>query len=361
LAQDYATTVETLFDFGQTFLRQKRYVEAKHEFEKCLLLNPEHSQAKNLLELCKKKMLPEKEKAMSFALEEAERKIKPKVSTPAPQPKEKVVEKVMPEEKTKVSTEERFPFIGGAWGLPKGRWLLESYTKYYYHNSQFDSEGEKKRWADNGKGSEIDTELKIDYGAFDNLTLWVHIPYKEAYWKNDYGKHRTRGLADIWAGGKYRFLDKPLVLSLQLAGKFPAGYDENDSPSIGNGQIDQEIMLLSAKSFGSLFYLKADLGYRWRYEEPADTIPYFFEFGYHPLDRLLFKAALDGVESIKDTGRIEDYTKWVASMLFTLKKWINPLFNTEDKVDLELGYGETFTGKNASAASEVFAKILYYF
>jgi hypothetical protein len=146
-----------------------------------------------------------------------------------------------------------------------------------------------------------------------------------------------------------------------LAGKFPAGYDEHDSPSIGNGQIDQEIMLLSAKSFGSLFYLKADLGYRWRYEEPADTIPYFFEFGYHPLDRLLFKAALDGVESIKDTGRIEDYTKWVASMLFTLKKWINPLFNTEDKVDLELGYGETFTGKNASAASEVFAKILYYF
>lgn len=394
-AEEYRQSAEALFSFGEAYLKENRYADAQMELKKCLMLNPQHIQAKKLLELCQKQTALEKngahpelkpgvpvgaesrrltpaapeprieagrdktrEDAMKFALEETEKKMTlPK--------KREVVEKNIPEEKTKVSIiEEEFPFIGGAWGIPKGHCLLESYTKYYYHNSQFDSKGKKKRWSSDGKGSEIYTELKVDYGAFDNLTLWVHIPYKAARWKDDNGELKTRGLADIWAGGKYRFLNEPLALSLQLAGKFPAGYNENDGPSLGNGQIDQEIMLLAAKPFWSLYYLRADLGYRWRYEEPADLIPYYFELGYRPLapfDRLLLKAALDGVESISGTGETEDYTKWVTSMLFTLKKGINPYLQTKDKLDLEVGYAKTFLGKNTSAASEVFAKILYYF
>jgi len=365
-AKDSNLAAEVLFDFGKTLAEQHRYADAKQELKKCLILSPQHTQARKLLELCETKIMPEKDKVMLAALEEAQKNIKPEISAPPPQPKEEVLEKVMPREEPQFSLQEQRErhYIGGAWGIPKGHWLLESYTKYYYHNSQFDSKGKRKRWTADGRGYGVDRELKIDYGASKNLTLWAHVPYKETYWKDDNGKLRTRGLGDIWAGGKYRFLDKPLVLGLQLAGKFPTGYDENDSPSIGNGQIDQEITLLSAKSFLLVYYFRADVGYRWRYEDPADCIPYYLELGYLPLapfDRIFFKIALDGIESISGTGRIEDYTKWVASVLFTLKKWVNPYLETEHKLDLELGYGETFMGKNTSAASEIFTKLLYYF
>ncbi len=300
-----------------------------------------------------------REKAILLALSEIEKKMS--LSPPASSQTKTTAEESLPEEINKATTKQKkSPYIGGAWGMPKGQYMLELYSKYYYHNRRFDNNGNKNRWGYNGKGNELTTEFKIEYGFSDDLTIWTHIPYKHVHWKDDYATHSTKGLADIWLGGKYRFLEKPVVLSLGLLAKLPAGYNENDIPSLGNGQIDEEIRLLSAKSFPALGYIKAETGYRWRNEEPADTIAYFFEFGYQALDKLLVKTTLDGAESLKiPTG--EDYTKWTTSMLFTLRKAANPFLDTTDKLEFEIGYGETFAGKNASAASEIFSKILYYF
>ncbi len=368
-AQEHSLAGEYLYKLGQTYFQQNRYADAEIELKKCLTLNPQHKGALELLQRIEGgPVKPAKgelrEKAMLLALEETEKKMEETEKKIPLSKKQEVIKKTIPEEKTEVLAEEvsdkEFPFIGGAWGVPKGHYQLELYTKYYYHDSQFDSDGNKTRWGYGGKGSEIYTEFKIDYGFSDNVTLWAHIPFKEAYWKDDYAKRKTEGFADIWLGGKYRFLDNPMVLSLQLLGKFPAGYNENASPSLGKDQLDYEITLLSAKTFGPL-YLKADSGYRWRNEEPADTVPYFLELGYQAFDRILFKTSLDGVESLSRTGQVEDYTKWTLSTLFTLKRGLNPHLSTKDKLEFELGYGETFTGRNSSAASEIFTKILYYF
>ncbi len=388
-AEEHKLSAEALFSFGEAYLKENRYDDAKTELRKCLMLNPNHQGAKQILQQIEgKPVKPEekpvkftknesREKAIKLALEDLEKKIKSKTETPviAPQEKQtpaplKELEKVAKEKETKpkevtkepekTAEEKSLPYIGGAWGVPKKHCLLELYSKYYYHNSQFDNQGKKKRWGYGGKGSEIQNEFKIDYGLSDNITVWVHIPFKEAYWKDDYNKSKTKGFGDIWLGGKYRFLDNPLVLSLALASKFPAGYNANDSPSLGNGQFDQEIMLLSAKAIHS-FYFRAESGYRWRNEEPADLIPYFLEIGYEPWDRILLKTDLDGVKSISGTGNVEDYTKGVICILFTLRRGVNPFTKTKDQLGIELGYGETFIGKNASAASEVYTKILYYF
>jgi protein XagA len=374
-AQEYNLAAEALCSFGEAFLKAGRSTEARYEFQKCLLISPEHKKAKALLELTQEKPAEVTRKQPS-PKKKSEITKQPTPKKPTLVTKDKVREKAIElalEEKEKAVKnekieapagiafeEDKLSYVGGAWGLPKGHFLLESFLKFSRQDSQFDGDQRKQRFSDEGRGSEIRNEFKIDYGLLENFTVWLHIPYQAARFKNDFGNLKERGVGDIWLGGKYRFLDNPIALSLELANKFPAGYNANHSPSLGNGQIDHQLTLLSAKVIDPV-YFKVESGYRWRNEEPADLIPYFFEVGYKPWDRVLFKAYIDGVESLSGAGNLEDYTKWVTGVLFTLQRGVNPYTKQKDQFGIEAGYGEVFAGKNTSASSEIYAKILYYF
>ncbi len=233
----------------------------------------------------------------------------------------------------------------GAWTLPKGKLYTEIYNKYYWHNSQFDNSGDKTEWNYNGHYDEIRSELKLEYGVTDELTVLAYLPYKEIHWRDDYGKYTNKGLADVWTGGKYRILTDPFIFSLQARIKIPTNYNENDTPSIGRRQIDGDIKLLFAKPLQPYFngYAKFETGFRGRAQEPTNEIPYFYELGYNLTKSFVLKATIDGVEGLHGTGKAEeDYTKGTIS---TIYKFYN--------YGIELGYGNTFRGKNTSAAEEI--------
>lgn len=335
-AEEYRQSAEALFSFGEAYLKENRYADAEMELKKCLMLNPQHIQAKLLLEECEKQIALKENKtredAMKLALEETEKNIKKQeLTTPTA---------VIPEKEESLAP----PIQKGAWTLQKGQIYAELYTKYYWHNHQFDNGRHKKRWDYEGKYNEVRTELKLEYGLTDRYNLMLYTVAKEALWKDSFKSSSRKGFVETWPGVKYLLFTEPFIGSLQVKAKFPLHYSEEAVPAIGTHQIDGEIKLLTAQPWPKLpGYTKFELGFRGRAEEPSNEIPYFFEFGYNLMSNLILKVTLDGQQGVGG-GKKEDW----------LKGTFGPIFKLGDLFNIELGYGNTFTGRNSSAAEEVY-------
>lgn len=325
--------VDALFASGKSYYEQGDYTEAIGEFKRCLLVQPDCSDCQKYLILAER-ISEIRQGAIITALEETR------------SPEQKMTEETKTFQEQGLVLEETVPKTDkGAWTLPEGKLYCELYNKYYWHKSEFNDKGKRTNWSANGHYNEIRAELKLEYGLTDDLTLLLYLPYKEAHWHDDNAKYTTKGIVDIWTGAKYRLFSEPFVLSLQTRVKIPTHYNEHDTPSLGRRQVDGEIKLLLGKSLVPFIsgYTKAELGFRARNEEPTNQIPYFYELGYNLTDYLTLKATLDGVEGISGTGKIdEDYIKWT----------LGPICKIGDYA-IELGYGNTFAGKNSSAAEEV--------
>lgn len=341
-AQEFSLAAETLCGFGRVYMQQGKYLEAKAEFRKCLLVDPENEQAKKLLGLCDEKLASEREEAMVSAMKEAGGKIKPGIE-PGIQAGRK------PQAAPGWEGSLAPPVQRGAWTLKEGQTYVELYTKYYWNNHQFDSEGKKKRWDYDGKGNEWRTELKLEYGLTDMDTLLLYTVAKEAHWKDSFRSSTKRGITEVWPGMKRLLFEKPFICSLQGKLKIPLNYSEEAVPSLGTHQIDAEVKILTAQPWPKLpGYTKFETGFRARREEPSNEIPYFFELGYNLRPRLILKTTLDGNESLAGTGGTnEDWLKYT----------VGPIFKISELFNLELGFGHTFWGKNTSAAKEIFCSI----
>lgn len=391
-AQEYSSTADILFEAGKNYYEQGQYEQALQELGKALLAEPGHTLARMYIEIIEEELAlaaaekeieigieieeeaaasaddAARERAMIEAIEQAKSKVSGlereaaeeeqagEVMPAAAEVSEKLAEKAPEEQEI---AEEPYPLLG------KGKTFIELYNKYYWHNTEFDEGGERHRWAYNGSYHEVASELKLEYGLTDDLNFLCSIPYKEAVWKDDYNRNTTSGIGDCWMRLKYRVFRQaqlPWSLSLQPGFRFPGGYNENDSPSLGRGELAGELRLIATRSFYSLpCYAKIETGYRGRAEEPTDEIPMLLEWGYYPTDWLLFKTTVDGVEGLGGRGDVEeDYTKWTAHLIYSPKGGFKT-FRKEGSLNFEFAYGNTFEGKNTSNGSEVVINISYQF
>lgn len=343
-AKEYDAAAEVLFTFGESLLQQQRYEEARHEFDKCLMINPQHERARNLLELCDKKLKPEREKAMLLALEGVEKKL------PLAHTKEVTQEKEPPLKQTDEITESESlepPLQKGAWTLKKGRVYAELFTKFFWHNHQFTNGRKKKRWDFDGKGNELSTELKLEYGLDDENTLLLSTVAKEAHWKDSFTSNTKKGFTEVKTGIKHLLFTDPFICSGQLRVKFPLHYSERAVPALSTHQIDVETRILTAQPWPRLpGYTKFETGFTFRAEERSNEIPYFFEFGYNLSPDVIFKTTLDGKTAVGG-GMPEDLLKYT----------VGPILKVKDLFNIELAYGHTFAGRNTSAAKEVFSTL----
>lgn len=251
----------------------------------------------------------------------------------------------------------------GAWMLPKGQLYMELYSKYYYADSDFDSDGTGKiAKANNGAYHETYLEYKFEYGLFDKVNLLFSIPYKFALSEDDTGEHRNTGLGDIWTGVKFNILQKPVVTSMQFKVKLPTMYDKQESPSLGTEYVDGEARVLLGKSFVRIpSFVGLEVGYKGRGGAQNDEIPYLVEAGYYPTKRIMLKGLLDGVEGLAGTGSEEDYAKWGVAAAYSFIGGFSSITRTEKSFNIELGYNNTFKGKNTGVGSEGVVKVSYQF
>lgn len=278
--------------------------------------------------------------------------------------------------------------FAGAWTVPKYKVWAEYYMKWNYskdtynESSNFTSSGDHVK---NFRAWEFVQEPKIEYGITDYLNFLYSMEFKEGHYKEydrpeGWGPYtkKNHALTNIKIGGKWRFLEKPVVQSLQGKVFIYPGYgnyvseappDGDDGypyqPSIGRGDDAFELRWLMGQSFKFPIrdnfrlpvYWGAETGYRWRNKAVCNDIPYFFECGFWPVSWFLVKTELDGYRFHGGTGSIkESYGIWRIGGVWqvfgdsTLKEG-NKMFN------LEFQYGMVVWGRNTNAAQEWVLKV----
>lgn len=139
------------------------------------------------------------------------------------------------------------PAWAGAWTLPRNRWYVEYFYRYFSSKRTFDQDGDSGRRPSAGFFSDIRNEFKLEYGLTDWWTLLASTPYISSHYRDDNVDLLRTGVQDIYLRSKFRvwnrpvFAATPLVASTQFSVKIPA-YQEDKNP-LGDGQVDIESRL----------------------------------------------------------------------------------------------------------------------
>lgn len=259
--------------------------------------------------------------------------------------------------------------FGGAWTLRQGAVYLELFSQGFWADAAFDTSRRRVPTPRDGRFYEVREELKTEVGVLsDSFNLLFSLPVETAHFKDQNVSLRTTGVEEIRVGGKYRLTPPeptPIIISAQLVGKFPA-CDKRAQPPLADCQVDVDMRLIAGKGLWAQpdtglarLFASLEVGYRFRAEEPADEIPYFFEVGLNVWKRLWVHGILEGVESRAfGGGAEEDFHKWTAALLLSK----DPSQRAQRQTaGLELGYGEVFAGKNTGAGRILFLKLFYQF
>lgn len=178
--------------------------------------------------------------------------------------------------------------FAGAWTLKKGDFFSELSSKFYFTDTKYNKNGSMKKFFYGSAYEEYRVELKMHYGITNDINVFFSIPYKWIKYENFMTTDRNKGFEDLSFGLKYRLIEEQdymayPTISLSIKGKVPLGYDELESPSIGDGEAEPELRLLIGRLFKNSFInsIGGEIGYQKRKNELPDKIPYFMEFNIH--------------------------------------------------------------------------------
>lgn len=269
--------------------------------------------------------------------------------------------------------------LANAWMLDAGKKSVEVYNKFYWATEDYDYRGDRVEKANSGRYEEFRSELKVEYGLYDQLNLLLSLPYKWARWEDIYGTLENDGVEFVGVGAKLRLSEdykRNPAASLQVKFETPRGYDKDEPPSLGHGKSDLETRLMVGKVlnnrrvFGTplrVYHIEGEVGYR----TLNNKIPYFLEVGLQPAEWMLVKGMIDGVIATSDIDqpptnseliqkKYEEYSKLMGEVLISPNGAFGILKNVEG-LSIGLGYGYTFYGKNTAVGSEITLKLYYRF
>jgi hypothetical protein len=168
-------------------------------------------------------------------------------------------------------------------------------------------------WNDDGETESVDTEYtewSVSYygqlgitGWFD---IWTSFAYKYGTSEDDEEILTTAGISDITLATKFRFLQKPLVMSGQFAFTAPWAYDKDAWLPLGDGFPDYEVKLLIGRSMYPVpGYFGAEGGYKIREGFQPNVWTYLVELGFN-VWKIYARVKLDGFAGAE--GADEDPT-----------------------------------------------------
>ena len=193
------------------------------------------------------------------------------------------------------------------WARGKGDGYLQVSIGGAVADQQFNTERELEilgRRDNPDEFSEIATYLYFEYGLTPNLTLITSTFAKRMRVENNNTKLITTGLSDIVPQLRYSFsIGDKLVLSPQFGVKIPTGYDKNESPPLGSGEVDY---LMSTQAGYSLYplpvYIGSSFGFKKRGGLQADEFFGHIEIGYRTDKQFLLRVRGSFIESATGTS-----------------------------------------------------------
>jgi len=156
--------------------------------------------------------------------------------------------------------------------------------------------------------SEIATYLYFEYGLTPNLTLVTSTFAKRMRVENNNTKVTTTGLSDLVPQLRYSFsVSNKLVISPQFGVKIPTGYDKDDSPPLGSGEVDYLISTQAGYSLHPLsMYIGSSFGFKKRGGIQADEFFGHIEIGYQTNQQFLLRVRGSFIESVTGTSNMFD-------------------------------------------------------
>lgn len=245
--------------------------------------------------------------------------------------------------------------FAGAWTLQQGKLYERLAVNYYFADREFNDEGHRKDFADNGKFRDRNVNNYIEYGLSDRVTLINSLYYKGIKKEDDFQETKTYGIGDIDLGVKYKISEGPWgVLSTQALVKIPEAYDRNDALPLGNGQYDLELRLLYGRSLYPLVpgYYNFEVGYRWRLDDPSDEITYLVEVGIDFTKSLYGRVKLDGIYNLGSSKQFDTGGNPTATNNYDIGKLDMTLgYKINKKWGIEAGYTPAIYGQNTAAGA----------
>ncbi|MDD2539778.1 MAG: hypothetical protein PHH28_01890 [Desulfuromonadaceae bacterium] len=253
--------------------------------------------------------------------------------------------------------------FAGAWTAKQGGFYDKLSFNYYYSHETFDSTGNRKGMANNGKYTDYNLCNYIEYGLLDNLTVINSLTYKWLENEDNSMLAKGYGLGDVDLGLRYKIVDseKLGIVASQLLVKIPGAYDTTDPLPLGNGQYDTELRLLYGRSLYPVIpgYANVEIGYRWRAEAPSDEIRYLVEFGVDVTKDFYTRAKLDGTFSVNNGSKIDTNGNPTSTNNFDLGKLdLTVGFKAASNWGLEASYTPEIYGQN-TAAGATYSLALY--
>ncbi len=250
------------------------------------------------------------------------------------------------------------PVHAGAWSQKKGHYYSKFSIIFYNADQAFDADGRKRHLSDMDDTFESSqTFFYLEYGLSKRLTLISQLSSGTLTSENNMERQRTTDVGDFDIGGKYQLTDGPVILAPYATLKLPAGYDKLAQPPLGTGEADFEMRLLAARSLHPLpIYLGAESGYRWRGGPFSNQIPYFFELGGTPHEKVFLKLYLEGKNTLTSGSGNKDAMDSMSTQVsegdFT-KIGFNASYHVSGVLWADLLFDQIFTGKNVGAGRSV--------
>ena len=108
------------------------------------------------------------------------------------------------------------PAWAGAWTLPRNRWYVEYFYRYFGSKRTFDQDGDSGRRPNAGFFSDIRNEFKLEYGLTDWWTLLASVPYISSHYRDDNVDLLRTGVQDIYLRQKFRIWNRPVFAPTPL-------------------------------------------------------------------------------------------------------------------------------------------------
>jgi len=137
----------------------------------------------------------------------------------------------------------RAGYADGGFPVRPGRLLIAPSVSYFFANSQWDTDGKKQRFADNGKFSSVGTTLYAEFGISRRFAAVASVPLVfNRYTTASNAPVTSSGLADLETGIRYYLANIDFIYYFSIQGTAITPLYSNN-PSLGYGEEGAELKL----------------------------------------------------------------------------------------------------------------------
>lgn len=245
----------------------------------------------------------------------------------------------------------------GAWTQPVGGYYGRIGFAGIDTHARFDGSGDRVAYQTSGTIAR-DAEYRSrelrgygEYGVLERLTLYGSLSYKRLAVEEQAALHETNGPGDLYLGARGRLTRGGPPLSIAGEVKLATGYSTDENPSLGAGQSDATIKVLSGLS-GARWYATGDLGWTHRAGSFQNQLVSSLEAGGRAGSRLGGRAVLRWARSIGELRALPagGFDPALASpRMLVLDGAVSA--DVGANVSLELAVSSTLSGNNSLAGN----------